>query len=154
MSYLLEDETNGRLKTIKGKEYDMLFDNEIKISIKLLKDAFQRNKKRGEGLTKPKSLIMKNCFGVHDNIDYKKIFDIDYLMTIDRNPAEIGFGIIHINKLKKRFYTDGTDQIKCEISDDDYDILCKKSLNFKEKPLYKNDQFHQLLNNVFEKLSK
>lgn len=115
----------GTLRSVYHTGYDMIFADRDKISIKIQKKVFEREKKRGKGLTLPSKLIVKNCLGCAEHED----LDMDFLVALQRGDdnnnesLSIGFGVISKKSLERINYEREGDQIKIRIKNDQFDFF-------------------------------
>lgn len=144
------------LRDEPSKGYDMVFicpktEERIRVSVKIAKILFQREKKNGKGLTKPKKIILVNSLGKRgksEKEDIEKNFDV--LLAVQRGCYENNytsqFGIASYNKINNSSINVEGDQIKVKLQDEEWDFL--------SQPLKEKNINFDLLNEVQEKLTE
>jgi hypothetical protein len=111
-------------EVIDDEDYDMVYRNDVKISIKIMKgDVFQRQDMRTSNLmTSSKPIIIRNTQGESQKSLDIDDYNFDYLMVIQRAEIDLrslGFALIRRDRmppLEKR-----SSQIMCRISNNEWD---------------------------------
>lgn len=139
--------------SLAGCEYDLLFNKNIRISVKILQSSFQKEKMRGQGLTKPPYIILRNCLGEVN--DSKAEFDIDYLLVIQRGLEKdgitsIGFGVVSRENFDEMSFEYSSDQIKINIENEQYNFFS----GLKTISLEKSDELKESQNRKVVELKK
>lgn len=139
--------TKKELKFVFGNGYDILYNDTVKISVKIQQEIFQHNKNNGE-LSVPKKIVVKNCLG--ENVDINDI-DLDYVLLIQRgmlkstNRTDIGFGVLSKESLYKNNINVFGDQIIVNVENkylDYYSGLYNNYVNI-------DDKYQKKLNSIF-----
>jgi len=125
-SHLVYDGINGT------KGYDMRYNKVFNISLKSMKNLFQRASKRNPNtLTKAKDIVLRNKLGGTGEHTPTQEEYFDYLLAIQTgfdkhtNTYQIRLGVATFSTVSKHIIDTEGDQVKCNLANDDWDYLSK-----------------------------
>lgn len=154
-----------QLKDCKSIGYDMLYNNSLRISMKTMQTKlFQRPKLRGEGLTTPTTIVLKNKLSTGDNDTNTDLY-CDYLFGVsafyDKKTGEyvISFGVVPFGVVKKYIpVKSDNDQVKVCIPNDEWSFISKTyrihTPKTAEQEERKNNVLNTGLDNIYFELQR